>query len=247
MKYPEDYINKVICGDCLEVMKGIPDNSIDLVVTDPPFNSEKKMGSPFRSTSKNKLSEVEWFIYDKMSGRGYLRWLNMILKEIYRVGKEGSHIYMFSNWKSLRNLMDSLEITLFTLNDVLTWDKKQFGIGFNYRPQTEFIIFASKNKAKPLNSKDVPNIFRIKRVSNLDMNTLVQKPVELIKRLLSKASKENHIVLDPFLGSGTTAVTCKQLNRNFIGIEINPEYCKIAEERLRKVPERLDKFVEAVK
>lgn len=227
-------INKIHQGDCIEGLRKLNEESVDLVITDPPYNSEKKMGKSFRPNSKNQLSQMEWFMYDQMSSRGYLNWLNMVLREIYRVCKQGTHIYLFCNWKSIRNMMDALECSMFTLNNVITWDKGHFGVGFNYRSQTEFIIFASKNKPRKLNNMGTPNIVKCKRVSNKEMNTLVQKPVELIEFLINSCAKKEDLVLDPFMSSGTTAIACKKNNLNFIGFEINKDYIDIANKRLNQ-------------
>jgi len=230
--WEKKYLNQIVNIDCREGMKELPDGCVDLVLTDPPFNSEKKMGSSFRPGSKNKINPLEWFIYDNMSGRAYSNWFSIRLKELYRITKSGCHIYIFSNWRSLRNIMDLLEMNFFSINDLIVWDKNQFGIGFYYRPQIEFIIFASKNKPRKLNNQNTSNIFRIKRVSNKDMNTLVQKPVELIEKIINITSSQLDLILDPFMGSGTTAIAAIRTGRNFIGMEISQAYVEIANKRI---------------
>lgn len=208
-------LDKIYNMDCIEGMKQIDDNSIDLISIDPPFNSETKMASPFRPKSKIRMSEKEWFIYNNMSSRGYLSWMNGVFKELNRVLKKGGHVYVFCNWKNMRNTMDILEANFFVQKDLLTWDKEYFGIGFFYRPQTEFILFAYKGmKPRELNSKAQANIFRLKRLSS--PYSLVQKPTELIKRFIELSTSEEDLVLDCFMGSGTTAVACKELNRHKI-------------------------------
>lgn len=214
-------INKIYNMDCFEGLEKIEDESIDCIITDPPFNSETKMASPFRPNSNAKMSEEEWFIYNNMSSRGYISWMNKIFKELNRVLKKGSHLYIFCNWKNIRNTMDILEANFFVLKDVLVWDKGHFGVGFFYRPQTEFIIFASKNKPNRINSKGQANIFKIKRLYN--SHSLVQKPVELIESLVKMSSNENELILDPFMGTGTTAIASRNLKRNSIGFEINKD------------------------
>lgn len=226
----------LILGDCLEKMTELPNEHIDLCLIDPPFNSETKMASPFRPNSKTKMSEEEWFIYNNMSSRGYISWMNRIFKEFYRVLKKGSHLYVFCNWKNIRNTMDILESNFFIQKDVLVWDKEHFGVGFFYRPQTEFIIFASKGKPNTISSKGQANIFRIKRVNK--PHSIVQKPVELMEKLIRLSSKQGDLVLDSFMGSGSTGVACMQSGREFIGIEINEGNYKVAENRIKECSEQ---------
>lgn len=225
-------INKIYPMDCFEGLEKMKDESIDCIITDPPFNSETKMASPFRPDSNAKMSEEEWFIYNNMSSRGYISWMNRIFKELNRVLKKGSHLYVFCNWKNIRNTMDILEANFFILKDLLVWDKEHFGIGFNYRPQTEFILFVSKDKPKRLNSKGQANLFRFKRLYKA--HSLVQKPVGLIQKLVEMSSNEGELILDPFMGTGTTAIASRNIGRKFIGFELNKRNYAECERRLNE-------------
>ena len=115
--------------------------------------------------------------------------------------------------------MDILESNFFVQKDVLVWDKEHFGVGFFYRPQTEFIIFASRGKPNRISSKGQANIIRMKRLYNA--HSLVQKPVALIEKLAEMSSNEGDLILDPFMGRGTTAISSRNLKRKYIGFEIN--------------------------
>jgi len=238
-------LNQIVCGDCLEVMKEFPDESIGCVVTDPPYNTQRKLSKPFRDKAKTRLSEGEWFIYNDMSERVYLIKLKVIIKELYRILKPSAHLYIFTDWKTLRNLMDILEFSHFCLNDLLVWNKKHFGIGFYYRPQVEFILFTSKGRAKKMTKHNIPNIFSVARLSN--SHILTEKPVSIINELILNSTSKGDLVLDPFVGSGTTCVASQKLGRKWIGIDINPEYVEMAKKRLRReCSQKLTKFVEVV-
>lgn len=214
-------LNKIYCGDCLELMKQIPDESIDLVLTDPPY------GMNYQSSWRtDKFAKIDNDIS--------LEWIKPFLEETYRTMKEDSHIYLFCNDYAISDFRREMEAVGFTPKRTLIWVKNNHTSGDlegDYGNKTEFILFAHKGR-KELNGKRETNVLNYARVANLRHPT--EKPVSLCSFLIEKSSKESDTILDPFLGSGTTAVACQELHRNFIGIEISPEYCKIAEARLKQ-------------
>ena len=197
MKWPDDYINKVICGDCLEVMKGIPDGAVDAVITDPPYGvnyAEWDSELPPQSVLDKHLSvasQVVWFgaasrVLDFANYQPRPRvcvWAPTFT--LSKTGKDG----MFYRWHPL-----------------LVWTQ---GI------KTKFGFDVLRNPCDGHNAWKHP----------------ATKPLGLMRKLVS-SFPDSDIILDPFAGSGSTLVAAKQLGRRYIGIEINPEYCKIAEERL---------------
>lgn len=220
MKYPEDFINKIICGDCLEVMKDIPDNSIDLVVTDPPYGINKE-----GITNDENLNEY----YNSLSN-------------CFRVLKNDTFFVTFASIGNLpqffvNNPFDYRWQFILYINNGMV----RGSLGFN---RYISILIFQRGKAKL--KKPLLDIMEVSTSSQqcAKRQHPTQKRGDVCKKLITSFSNEGDLILDPFLGSGTTAEVCKKLNRRFIGIEINPEYCKIAEERLKKVPKRLDKFVE---
>ena len=197
MKKIEDIINKVHCADCLEFMKDIPDKSVDLILTDPPYGI-------------NKGGE-EW---DKEYPMGFE-------KECLRVAKTTA--IMCGQWaipKCLEEVGENyLGIIALRNRNGMTFSPLGFG---NWIP----VIIAGK---RPKSGQDLLSF----TVHGDKPDHPSPKPLDAVAKLVSRLSEQNQIILDPFLGSGTTAVAAKRLNRNFIGIEISPEYCKIANERLR--------------
>jgi len=204
--YPDDYINKIIQGDCLEVMKGIPDKSVDLIVTDPPYGIE------FQSNHRFKK-------HDKIVGDGeFPLW---IFDEFNRIAKRA--VYVFCRWDNLKDLPQP--------KSVLAWVKNNWSMGdlqHEHGRQWEAICFYPQEEHQFL--KRIPDVLYSKRTGNVLHPT--EKPVEVISGLIN--ANVGDTVLGPFLGSGTTAVACKQLNRNFIGIEISEKYCEIARRRLEQ-------------
>lgn len=156
-------------GDCLELMKDIPDESVDMILTDPPYGIDLK---PQRASS---------------------------------------------NWKNTKVIND----------DNLDW----FGLGNNFRPNYELIILATKGKYKT-KSNNLSNILKFRRVAPAKLHHSCEKPVALLELLIEESTEEKSIVIDPFMGSGSTGVACKNLNRNFIGMELDDKYFEIAKRRI---------------
>ena len=147
------------------------------------------------------------------------------------------------NWKSLSVWIESLEKAGFKVKNVIIWDKVVHGLNYqNYAYTYEMIIFATKGTFFPNNKNDGNKFYRdiwhIKR--NLDNESEkiehheTQKAIEVVKLPLKHASKPGDIILDPFMGSGTTAVACLMLNRHFIGFELEKKYCDIANMRIKE-------------
>jgi len=206
-------INQIIEGDSLEILKKFPDESIDLVLTDPPYG-----------TKTNQRGDS--FMIGEFSNI-----LPLVLPEIYRVLKPNGAFYCFTSWTQMSEWLLRFQ-QYFKLQNLLIWDKKRHS--GCYSPSSwqftwEGIFFGIKGKRKIRKyQKDV--LISEEKGKRIAM----QKPVDIVKKLIEASSDEGMVILDPFLGSGTTAVACKRLKRNYIGIEINPEYCKIAENRIKK-------------
>ena len=255
----EEIKNSIICGDCLDVMKDIPDNSIDLTVTSPPYDDLR--------TYKNRVdltwNEDVW---------------KPIIKELYRVTAKGGVVVWIvgdatikgsETGTSFKQSLYFKEIG-FNLHDTMIWEKTgQGAVGSNYCywQNFEYMFVFSKGRLKTFNpicdrenkiigkqstsgGRDKHGISKNKRqivarplgrrFNNWRINQETKQkhpapfPEKLVNDHVISWSNKSDTILDPFSGSGTTAVACKKLNRNFIGIELSPEYCKIAEERLKK-------------
>jgi len=191
MNYLKDFINKIICGDCLEVMKDIPSDSVDLVLTDPPYPDYYREEYQYKDGLLLPLKRFK-------------------CKEL---------IFWSAKVKF------PLDYTAIHI-----WDKK-CGVGSMY--ERIFERNGQKNW-KVYRYYLINSDVAAKYTGDTFWKHSSQKPIKLIKNLILENSKEGDIILDPFLGSGTTAVAAKQLNRKYIGIEISPKYCEIARQRLRQ-------------
>lgn len=223
MKYPDDFLNKVINGDCLEVMKQMPDKCVDLVVTDPPY-SRNTITAHSRNGVRNlgDLS-IQEFFYRAM------------YQEFSRILKEGGVMFTFCD-DLFYPILFAASYNNTQGHSLITWDKKHISFGRPIRKRHELIMYCSNGAGGQFYPSEERSHFPsiIEHSKETDKKHDAQKPVALLKDLIKHFSKDTDLILDPFLGSGTTAVAAKQLKRNFIGIEISPEYCKIAEQRLKQ-------------
>lgn len=225
------------CGDCLELMKDIPDESIDLIVTDPPYKITKRgssgtMGGYWKNKkAKNGII----FDYNNIEIKEYM-------PELYRVLKNKSILYIMTNNINLQEMINQGTNAGFKFVKSLIWEKGNKICGKYYMNCFEYILLFRKGGDKPINNCSTPDILKIpiKKLKDEKGNNLhdTEKPVELMKILVENSSIENDIVLDPFMGIGTCAVACKESNRTFIGIEIDEKYFEIACERINNTEEK---------
>lgn len=217
---------EIIQGDCLEVMRGFPEETYDCVITDPPYS-----GLNAKSRGEGRFSQGEHHIeFDDMSERAFLLFIKPVFLELYRVLRVGGHLYCFTDWKQLRNMADCIELASFKIVNIICWDKGHFGTGAGYRSQSEYVLVFSKGIPDTFNLRNIGNVIREKRVpKNVHPH---EKPVALLKKFIENSTTEDSKLLDPFMGSGSTLVAAKMLGRSATGIELSEKYCEIARKRL---------------
>ena len=217
-------------GDCLELMKDIPDESIDLLVTDPPYKIVQ--GGCTNKAVRLKGSNQEQLKKGTLFNNNSIKFSEWI-PEVYRVLKNNSHCYIMSNDRNINELLNICEKVGFKLLNILVWGKSKHSPNRYYLKNCECIVFLRKGKAKNINNMGTKQLLLIDNVEN--KNHPSEKPIKLMKILIKNSTNEQDKVLDPFMGSGTTGIACKELNRNFIGIELDEKYFKIAKERIEKI------------
>lgn len=211
-------------GDCLELMKDIPDGNVDMVVTDPPY----KMTKTGNSCRPKYMPNGEIL-------NGNVPNINIWMKQVYRVLKDDSHFYTFVNINDLQDYLNIASEIGFKLHNILHMIKDTKMPNRWYLKYTEIILFFRKGKAFSINdltSRDYMNV-EMPTLRN-GKNHPTEKPINLFEKIIYNSSNENQIVLDPFAGSGTTAIAAENLNRRWICIEKEEEYYNKALERIKK-------------
>jgi site-specific DNA-methyltransferase (adenine-specific) len=221
-------------GDCLELMKDIPNKSIDLVVTDPPYKIIQggctNKAVRFKGSTEQQLKNGTLF---KENDIKFSDWI----PEVYRVLKEDSHCYIMSNDRNLKELLNVCEETGFKLLNILVWGKSKHSPNRYYMKNCEFIALLRKGKAKNINNMGTKQLLLVDNVENKKHPS--EKPTKLMQILIENSSQENDIILDPFMGSGSTGVACINANRRFIGIELDEKYFEIACERINNIRDKV--------
>lgn len=227
-------LNKVYWGDCLEEMKQIPDKSIDLVITDPPYRvisggNKHKDGVGWHGSVLEK-NDGKIFKYNDIKFSDYL-------PELYRVLKDGSHCYIMVNFINLSDLLIESKNSGFHQHNLLVWEKNNKVLNRWYMKNAEYILFLYKKPSKKINIIGTPTILKSNNPINKKHPT--EKPEELMEIMIKNSSNENDVILDPFAGSGTTAIACLNTNRNYILIEKEKEYIDIINKRISEHEKRL--------
>ncbi len=249
----DKYINQVIQGDCLELFKNIPDNSVDMTFADPPFNLRKKYTS----------------YSDSLEFQEYLHWCEQWIYEMVRVTKPTGSIFLHNIPKWLTYYATFLNKYAF-FKHWITWDAPTAPMGKSLQPAHYGILFYGKKEKDtkiyelryphkrdrkqgyllkdyggkkdkihpfgPLVSDVWTDIHRIKHNKKRDLHPC-QLPIHLLDRLILLSTDENDIVLDPFLGTGTTAISAKRLGRKYIGFELDKDYIEISKRKIEVTKE----------
>lgn len=221
--FNEDKSIKLYQGDCLEVMDKLIELGVkvDAIITDPPYGMNL---TPQRRSGK--------FHGEKIINDNNLDWCDDFFEKCYKLTPKNSGSMFFCSIHSIPQFIYSAKKAGFDIKNLLVWDKMWFGMGGNWRPNTEFILLCTKGRFVT-HSKNKDNILRYRRLSSQKSVHPTQKPVELMIELISEPDYNPEIILDPFMGSGSTGVACKNLNRKFIGIELDEKYFDIAVDRIK--------------
>lgn len=234
MKF-ENMINTIQLGDCYELIKSIPDKSIDLIVTDPPYLIENT-----KAGGHSNLAKSIQGMNDEIAEKNLTTSIDTkILSEFVRVMKN-INIYIWCNHKQIPMYLDYFVKELDCAFDIIIWNKTNAMPLFNnkYMTDKEYCLYFRKGGyCNPPDYESAKTVYyqpiNINDKNMYDHPTI--KPQNIIENLIKNSSKEGEIVLDTFVGSGTTCVAAKEAGRRYIGMEIDPEYHRIAVNRLNGI------------
>lgn len=227
-------INKILNGDCLVHLKELPDESINLILTDPPYNISKK--NNFATMERyNQYKGMDFGEWDKNFNQ--LSWL----KEAVRVMKNPSSIVIFNSWQNLKEISNELEILGISVKRVLVI-RKTNPMPVNrdrlFTNSFEFALWGTKGSKWTFNRKGHFETGFFECKNNGETKHPTEKQLNVVQELIRILSNPKDLVLDCFTGSGTIPLGCLKLDRNFIAIEINLEYVKMATERIKPLLEQ---------
>lgn len=214
-------------GDAVTWLRTLRSGSIDLVITDPPYESLEKHRAVGTTTrlKHSKSSSNDWFhIFPNLR-------FPELFAEVYRVLSKDSHFYLFCDQETMFVAKPAAEAAGFKFWKPLVWDKRKIGMGYHYRSRYELILFFEKGKRK-LHNLGTADVLECPRVSG---GYPAEKPAEIARILVEQSSSPGQLVVDPFMGSGSTGIAAASLGRSFLGNDLSATAHSLAAQRLREV------------
>ena len=249
MKTAKKLENTLHHGDCIALMAKMPEECVDLIITDPPFAIE--FGAEKHNYNRKQSRVLDG--YNEIKASDYQQFTNDWMQQATRLLKDSGSMYIFSGWNHLREILNAVEDCKLTMVNHLIW-KYQFGVVTKrkYVSSHYHCLYVCKNDKKrafypyarhsaeektanggSAHYKDKESVWQINREYwTGDKKTPTKLPGELVRKILHYSSQEGDVVLDPFLGSGQVAVVSNMMGRKYIGIEIVQEYFDFAQERI---------------
>ncbi len=208
--------DRIYNEDCLEGMKRLPDNSIDAIITDPPYCLGLSSNGVKPSAADYSLIKPFW---------------TAVFAQFKRVLKPGKYIYLFTDWRTYPRIFDWFRAE-FDMKNLIVWDFEFIKCGYFYRFSHELIMFGINGKGARQFASNERDVWRLPSYKVPKRQHPAQKPVELIEKMIVNSTAEGELVLDAFMGSGTTAVAAINTGRHFIGFELSEEFHALCERRI---------------
>ncbi|MBI5152458.1 site-specific DNA-methyltransferase [Candidatus Peregrinibacteria bacterium] len=239
-QFCENFINKIICGDAVDIMKRIPDEFVDLIITSPPYNLKNSTGNGMKDGRGGKwanaaLQNGYTNHTDCMPHDEYVKWQKDCLNEMMRIIPEDGAIFYNHKWRVQNGLLQDRQdiVSGFPVRQIIIW-KRKGGLNFNagyFLPTYEVIYLIAKPKFKLAEKANAHgDVWEFTQEMNNEHPAAF--PIDLIDRIVFSTNAK--IILDPFMGSGTTAISAINFKRDYIGIDISPEYCEMARKRIKQ-------------
>lgn len=238
--FPDDFLDQFLCGDVVSILKQIPDESVGLAVSSPPYNLKNSTGNGMNDGRGGKWAKAALLKGyathgDNMPHKQYVKWQRKVLTEVVRILKPTGAFFYNHKWRVQAGLIQNRQdiVQGFPVRQIIIW-KRAGGINFNkgyFLPTYEVIYMIAKPRFRLVpKANAVGDIWSFPQ----EMNNChpAPFPVALVDRIIQSTAAE--IIMDPFMGSGTTALSAKKAGRQFVGIDIAKEYCQLAKERLKQ-------------
>lgn len=214
---------KLYQGDCLQIMDEIATNSVDLIVTDPPYLMN------YQSNRRKKTDRFDKIMNDKDN----YNLIQEYFQKCNRIMKDNTAIYSFCSWHNIDFFKPEFE-KYFKLKNILIWNKNNHGTGDlkgSYAPKYEFILFGHKGRTL-LRGKRIPDVIDCDKIPSKKLTHPTEKPQELLEIFIEQSSDKGDIIFDGFMGTGSCGIAAVNLDRSFIGIELNANYFEVAQNRI---------------
>ena len=226
----------LIQGDCLEEMDNLITSGIkvDMVLTDPPYKTITGGDSDGKNSVRPKgMLSGNRKLFTHQTACSPKDWM----PRIFNLLRDGSHAYVFTNALNLKEMLDVSSSVGFKMHNLLVWEKNNCTPSQFYMKNCEYVLFLRKGKAKWINN--IGHSKTVHQFNNIIGNKVhpCEKPIDLLKFYIENSTMAEDLVLDPFMGSGSTGIACLNTNRNFIGIELDQKYYDIAKNRLQESEE----------
>lgn len=232
-KEMEDIV--LLQGNCLEQLRKIPDNSIDMILTDPPYSSGGLFASDRKKSTRMKYTDVGYagasrfpnFTGDNMDQKSYMLFLQIFLSACLSKVSDGNILMMFSDWRNIGAVIDAVQLGGWIYRGIVVWNKKNSRpVPGRFRNDCEYIVWATKGerKTKPVKGCHIfPGFYTVPIVQSKNKHHQTEKPLELLESVMAICPPGGR-VLDAFMGSGSVGVACLNTGRKFTGIELNEYY-----------------------
>lgn len=243
---------RLLHGDCLAMLQEVDPGSVDLILCDPPYSSggthagDRKASTTAKYTDNdfNGAARLPAFSGDNMDQRSFTAFMRWVCSELRQKTREGGILEMFVDWRNLPAMTDAVQMAGWVWRGVVVWDK---GISRNqpgrFRNDCEYVVWCS-NGDLPIDwkaakgTKAMPGVYHVPMVNPKQRFHQTEKPVELLEQLLA-ICPSGGVVLDVFMGSGSTGVAAVKTGRSFIGVELSDQYFEIAEKRIQEAEDEL--------
>lgn len=236
-------------GDCLDLIDRVQDDSVDMMLTDPPYSSGGMFAGDRKSSTGSKYTAKEFngahalpdFTGDNMDQLSFIWFMRHIMAQCRPKIKQGGIVAIFTDWRQISATINYSQMAGYVYRGIVAWDKgNSRNTPGRFRNDCEYIVWGTNGPRKAEFKKGIaqyPGCYHIKGMNSRKKHHQTEKPVELLKELI-KIVPEGGMVMDPFMGSGSTGVACVETGRAFIGMELSEYYFEISKCRIQEALER---------